>query len=567
MRVHPSSICDNLRLTMKLVTVSEMQAAEQSSGVPIPQLMENAGLTVAQEAWLLLGELAERRILVLCGPGNNGGDGLVAARHLKEWAADVIAALLVPRPEGDANLQQLLERDVPVITLTEDGAWKRLDDALGGAELVIDALLGTGRAREIEGDLAAVLDRLRNARARRLPPRLLAVDLPTGLDADTGAIDPHSVAADHTVTFQWSKIGLHVLPGTQYAGRVEVVDIGIPSLPLSPAHGRGPTLSPVEGAGGEGSPPTELMTGRWARDLLPARPLDAHKGTFGSVLVVAGSSNYIGAAYLACMGAYRAGAGIVTLACARSIYPILAGKLTETTFLPLDDDDGLLSAQVAHDVQRTLSEGGYNTLLIGSGMGQGGYPQAFLKALLPMLKQDTGVGAGFKPAQEGHGVGLAALILDADALNNLSRIERWPALLHVPTIITPHPGELSRLSGLPVPEVQTDRLAVARRFAAEWNVTLVLKGANTIIAATEGAARVSPFANPALASGGTGDVLAGVIAGLVAQGLGPFDAASLGVYLNGLAAEHLRRDLGSAGVVAGDLLPALPRVMKELKGE
>jgi NAD(P)H-hydrate epimerase len=553
---------------MKLVTVAEMQAAEQSSGVPIPQLMENAGLAVAQEAWLLLGELAERRILVLCGPGNNGGDGLVAARHLKEWAADVIVALLMPRPEGDANLQQLLERDVPVITLTEDGAWKRLDDALGGAELVIDALLGTGRAREIAGDLAAVLARLRDARARRLPPRLLAVDLPTGLDADTGVIDPHTVPADHTVTFQWSKIGLHVLPGTQYAGRVEVVDIGIPPLPPSPAHGSGPALSPVERAGGEGPPPTELMTGRWARDLLPERPLDAHKGTFGSALVVAGSTNYIGAAYLACMGAYRAGAGIVTLACARSIYAILAGKLTETTFLPLDDDDGLLSAQVAHDVQRALSEGGYNTLLIGPGMGQGGYPQAFLKALLPMLKPEAVL-----PPSPAHGRGaggegsLRALALDADALNNVSRIENWPALLHVPTIITPHPGELSRLSGLPVPEVQADRLAVARRFAAEWNVTLVLKGANTIIATPEGAARISPFANPALASGGTGDVLAGVITGLVAQGVPPFEAASLGVYIHGLAAEHLRRDLGSAGVVAGDLLPALPRVMKELRGE
>jgi NAD(P)H-hydrate epimerase len=310
------------------------------------------------------------------------------------------------------------------------------------------------------------------------------------------------------------------------------------------------------------------MTDRWARDLLPARPPDAHKGTFGSALVVAGSTNYIGAAYLACMGAYRTGAGIVTLACARSIYPILAAKLTETTFEPLDDHEGLLSAQVAHDVHRTLAERGYRALLIGPGMGQGGYPQAFLKALLPMLKQDAGVGAGLKPAQNGEGGGsLHALVLDADALNNLSRIESWPALLHVPTIITPHPGELSRLSGVAIGDIQANRLATARRFSAEWNVTLVLKGANTIIAAPDGSARISPFANPALASGGTGDVLAGVIAGLVAQRVPPFEAASLGVYLHGLAAEHLRRDLGSAGAIAGDLLPLLPRVMKELRGE
>jgi NAD(P)H-hydrate epimerase len=519
---------------MRLVTVTEMQAAEQNASVPAPQLMENAGLAVAQEAWLLLGELAERRILVLCGPGNNGGDGLVAARHLKDWGADVAVALLGPRGD-DPNLQQLIERETRLITLTEGGAWERLDEALGGAELVIDALLGTGRARPIEGDLATLLDRVRDARDRRLPPRLLAVDLPTGVDADTGAVDRHTVAADHTVTFQWSKIGLHVLPGAGYTGRVEVVDIGIPPAAL-----------------GQGVPTTELMTDRWARELLPERPRDAHKGTFGSALVVAGSTNYVGAAYLACMGAYRAGAGIVTLACARSIYPILAGKLTEATFEPLDDHEGLLSAQVAHDVHRALSERGHRALLIGPGMGQGGYPQAFLKALLPMLSEADD--------------GLSALVLDADGLNNLSRIEKWPGLLRVRTVITPHPGELSRLCGLPVAAIQADRLGTARRYAAEWNVTLVLKGANTMISSPDGAVRVSPFANPALASGGTGDVLAGVIAGLVAQRASPFDAASLGVYLHGLAAEHVRSDLGTAGAVAGDLLPVLPRVIKELKG-
>jgi len=542
---------------MRLVTVAEMQAAERQSGVPVPQLMENAGLAVAQEAWLLLGELAQRRILVLCGPGNNGGDGLVAARHLGDWGADVTVLLLKPRPGDDANLQQLIQRQTPIINLTEDGAWEQLDEALAGAELVIDALLGTGRSREIQGDLAALLDRLRDARARRLPPSLLAVDLPTGLDADTGAADPHTVPADQTVTFQWSKIGLHVLPGARYAGRVEVADIGIPSSAL-----------PSQGEGLEAKATTELMTDRWARDLLPARPPDAHKGTFGSALVVAGSSNYIGAAYLACMGAYRAGAGIVTLACARSIYPILAAKLTETTFEPLDDHEGLLSAQVAHDVGRALSERGYRSLLIGPGMGQGGYPQAFLKTLLPMLTSQgpalsPSKGASHRPASDG----LRALILDADALNNLSRIDDWPNLLHVPAVITPHPGELSRLTGLSVPDIQADRLGVARRYAAAWNVTLILKGANTVVAAPDGTARISPFANPALASGGTGDVLAGVIAGLAAQGLPPFDAAALGVHLHGLAGERLARELGSAGAVAGDLLPLLPRVIKDLRAD
>jgi NAD(P)H-hydrate epimerase len=531
---------------MRLVTGAEMQAAERSSGIPVEQLMENAGLAVAQEAWLLLGELAERRILVLCGPGNNGGDGLVAARHLKDWGADVAVALLVARPD-DANLAQLSEREVPATVLGDPDRLARLDEALGGAELVIDALLGTGKARAIEGTLANVMTRLREARERRLPPRLLAVDLPTGLDADTGAADPLCVAADHTVTFQWSKIGLHVLPGAPYAGRVEVVDIGIPG-----AVGQAQPTGQVSGLTTGGlRAATELMTDRWARAALPERPPDAHKGTFGSAMVVAGSPNYVGAAYLSCMGGLRVGAGIVTLACARAVYPILASKLTEATFEPLDDTEGYLTAQEASLVHRRLADGGYRALLIGPGIGQMGYPQAFVKALLPQVDESE----------------LKGLVIDADGLNCLAKIDGWPKKLKAPAVLTPHPGELSRLTGDSTKEIQADRLGVGRRYAGEWGVTLVLKGANTIVTTPEGHARISPFANAGLASGGTGDVLAGVITGLLAQGLNPFDAASLGVFLHGLAGEHVRRELGSAGMLAGDLLPALPRVIKELRGE
>jgi NAD(P)H-hydrate epimerase len=313
---------------------------------------------------------------------------------------------------------------------------------------------------------------------------------------------------------------------------VEVVDIGIPDAP-----GKAPL--------------TELMTDRWAREALPERPRDAHKGTFGSAMVVAGSPQYVGAAYLSCMGGLRVGAGIVTLACARAVYPILASKLTETTFEPLDDTDGFLTAREASQVHRRLGEGGYEALLVGPGLGQGGYPVAFMKAIVPMLGSDAP----------------RTVVIDADGLNCLAKIDKWPEKLKVPAILTPHPGELSRLTGLTTPEIQADRLAVARSYAAEWGVTLVLKGANTIVAAADGRGRISPFANPGLASGGTGDVLAGVITGLVAQGLAPFEAASLGVYLHGLAGEHVRRELGSAGMLAGDLLPALPRMMKDLRGE
>jgi len=552
---------------VRLVTVAEMQEAEKRSGVPVPQLMENAGLAVAQEAWLLLGELAERRIVVLAGPGNNGGDGLVAARHLREWGADVSVYLLKPRGKKDAVFAPLLKAKTPVVTAEED--YKRLEELLAGADLVIDALLGTGRARPVEGALAEVLDRLRAARQRPLAPRLLAVDLPTGIDADTGAADPHCVAADATVALGWSKVGLHVLPGSQLAGRAEAVEIGMPKT--------------LESDGW-----TELMTARWARPVLPERPAGANKGTFGRALVVAGSPRYVGAAYLACMGGLRAGAGLVTLACASTIYPILAAKLTEATFEPLPDEEGYLSAEAAHSVGQILARAsalrpgsgqagsaragtdtpgespstssgraeasgagrGYDSLLVGPGLGQEGYVRAFMRALLPLLKADS----------------LRGVVIDADGLNNLSKVEGWWKELAAPTVITPHPGELSRLTGLPVDEIQSDRLAVARGYAGEWGVVVVLKGANTVVAAPDGRARLSPFANPGLASGGTGDVLAGAIAGLIAQGMEPYEAASLGVYLHGLAGERVREELGSAGMIASDLLVALPRAIKELRG-
>lgn len=524
---------------MKLVTVEEMERLERECGVPVEQLMESAGLAVAQEAWLMLGEIAERRIIVLTGPGNNGGDGLVAARHLKEWGADIICYLLKPRDDTDSVYSAALAAEIPLITEGETDAPKRLADALGGAELVIDALLGTGRGRVIESPLADVLDMLRDARANRIPPRLIAVDVPTGLDADTGAVDPHTVTADETVALGYAKVGLHVLPGSQFAGRVEVVDIGVPK------------------DAAEGIVQTELLTRRWAQQHLPERPADAHKGTFGSVMVVAGSPSYTGAAYLSCTGALRVGAGIVTLACGRTIHPILAAKLTETTFEVLDDKDGELSAQESHSVIRALGRG-YECALIGPGLSQSGYVQAFVKGLIPALTTE--------PPKDSMRA-LRAAVIDADGLNNLAKINGWPRLLNVPAILTPHPGEMARLTGLPVAEVQANRLATARKYAAEWNVTLLFKGAPTIIAAPDGRARINAFTNPGMATGGTGDVLAGAIAGFVAQGLDPFDAASLGLYVSSLAGEIIRGELGSAGMLATDVAHALPRAIRDLRGE
>jgi NAD(P)H-hydrate epimerase len=503
----------------------EQRAVE--AGTPIDALMEQAGLAVAQEAWLTLGVVAGRRILVLVGPGNNGGDGLVAARHLAEWESDVTVYLLAPRPNNDPNYASVRELVVPVVVAADDPDFASLQGALDKAEMVIDALLGTGRSRPIDGALAEVLRRLRAAAERTLPPKIIAVDLPTGVDADSGRADDLAVRADMTVTFGLAKVGLYALPGAQYAGRIQVVDIGLPR-------------------DAERAVPLDLLGTPWVRERLPKRPVSGNKGTFGRVLVVAGSMQYVGAARLAAEAAYRIGAGLVTIACPASVQPLLAPSIAEATWLPLPDDAGALSAAAGAVIIDRLAS--YDVLLIGPGLGQGDGVRSVVASVLAAA-----------PASLRGGV------IDADALNALSAMDGatpWPASIHTPCVLTPHPGEMARLLGSTVAAVQDDRLNVATRAAAEWKQTVVLKGAHTVIAAPDGRAAISPHANPLLASAGTGDVLAGAIAGLLAQGLDPFDAAACGVFLHGLAAEELSDDLGDRGLLASDLLPALPRATR-----
>jgi len=533
---------------VKLVTAQgmrEMEALAERAGTTA-ELMEQAGLAVAQETWVLAADLVDRPILVLVGPGNNGGDGLVAARHLHDWGARVKLYLLRPRRvEEDANFRELAERGIPAATVQEDPEFELLDGMLAEADIMIDALLGTGAgpARPIEGAMAEVLKRVKEARSTRgrVPPKLVAVDLPTGVDPDTGAVDPHCVAADVTVALGFSKVGLHLFPGRDLAGRVQVVEIGIPGIPKEAEVSLG----------------LELMDDRSVRSLLPPRPADAHKGAFGKVLVVAGSINYTGAAALACLGAARVGAGLVTLACPRSIHAILASRLTEATFLPLPDQDGSFSDESISPLLKAIPQ--YDVLLIGCGLGLRDCTRSFLDGILRTLDS----------------LPLRGIVLDADGLNALAqgpghpanRDAEWWRTWALPTVLTPHPGEMARLTGLDREAIQRDRLGTTLEQAARWGKVVALKGAHTIVAEPGGRARVSPFANPALATAGTGDVLAGAMAGFMAQGLGPFDAATCGVYLHGKAGEEARRLLGSAGVLAGDLVPLLPRSLGILRGE
>lgn len=517
---------------MKLVTVEQMRALEQAAaaaGRPPEVLMEEAGLAVAQETWLAMGVVAERSVLVLAGPGNNGGDGLVAARHLADFGAKVAVYLLRSRPADDPNYRQVLERNISVGQVEDDPDLAGLREALAGADAVVDALLGTGRARAIEGPLAAILDQLRERQAQPNPPLVVSVDLPTGVDADTGAADPRAVRADLTVTLGFAKVGLYALPGAELAGRVQVVDIGIP-------------------ADAARDLPYELMDTSWVKARLPERPRGANKGTFGRILVCGGSERYVGAPRMCAAAAYRVGGGLVTVACPRSIANAVAAKLDEATYLPLHEEDGLVAGAASVEVRREAAA--YDVLVVGPGLGRGAGPSRFVRETL------------LSPAPEGP----RAAVVDADALNALATEPGWWKRLTLPAVLTPHPGELSRLIRQPLATIQSDRLGVAVRCAREWGHVVVLKGAYTVVAAPDGRAAVSPFANPALASAGTGDVLAGAIAGLLGQGLEPFDAAACGVYLHAKAADHVCEEIGDRGLLASDLLGALPhatRVVRE----
>ena len=352
---------------------------------------------------------------------------------------------------------------------------------------------------------------------------LFALDVPSGLDTDSGSVDEVCPAADVTVAFGYPKTGLFIFPGADRVGAIDVVDIGLP-------------------AGLDDDVRLRLVTEDWASTLLPTRPSDAHKGSFGKALIVAGSQNYAGAASLAAGGALRSGAGLVTVAAPERLQASILSRSPEPTYQPLPES-GEEAARIVQD-----ATGGYDAVLVGCGLGQA--PETVTMARELLLS-----GGLDRP-----------LVIDADGLNALASLdEDWARRLSGPAVLTPHAGEMARLLGRTIDDVQGDRLSTALDSAAKWGHVVVLKGAHTIVAWPDGDGAVSPFANPGLATAGTGDVLAGAIAGLLSQGVEPYEAAVLGVYLHGAAGERVRRRIGTAGVAASDLLPELPWVIRGLR--
>ena len=553
---------------MKVVGVEQMrriEAASDAAGHSYAAMMERAGRAVA-EAIAARREVRGRQVLVLVGPGNNGGDGLVAARYLAEAGAHVTCYLLKPRdPAEDENFRLVQERGLDVVLAGEGEEWRSLQRLVREADVVVDALLGTGTRLPLRGTLAEHLSQVgQSLAARRQIPReplaslvpasapaergypfVVAVDGPSGLDYDSGALDEVATSADLTVTFAYPKPGHFRFPGAGALGELVVADIG-----TDPALASDVSLEVV----------TPEMVQRW----LPSRPSDAHKGTFGKALIVAGSVNYTGAAYLAGAAATRAGAGLVTLALPAAIHAAVAAHLAEVTYVLLPHALGVIAAGAT----RVLAEwlGGYDALLVGPGLGREPETAAFIEALLG--------GAGEKRHLGFAGAGesmaplpiLPPLVVDADGLNILAEMEDWPKRLPPECILTPHPGEMARLMGCTVSDVQADRVTVAQSQAATWGHVVVLKGAHTVVAAPDGRTAIEPFANAGLATAGTGDVLAGAVVALRAQGLGAFESAVAGAYLHGLAGELARAKMGVAGMVAGDVLAYLPQAWQRITG-
>lgn len=511
---------------IKYVSVQEMIAIEKEAdraGHTYARMMAFAGRSLAEQIIIAYSHLGFPKILGLIGTGNNGGDGLVAMAHLLELGWLCEAYLIKPR-DHDPLLEAFIQAGGEVYLLDEDPDYEGLRQLVLDCEILLDGILGTGIKLPLRAPVPEVLVVVNSAIDRMIPgPDVVAVDCPSGVDCDTGEADSNCIPADMTVCMAAVKQGLLSLPAFGLLGELVVGDIGLPdNLPGLLALRR-------------------EVIGEWlVESVIPPRPLDGHKGTFGKALVIAGSKNFSGAVLLAGKAAFRIGAGWVTLCIPSGLHPALVSAFLEATWLPVAGNPWMFDRSVADEVQGSLDR--VSAILIGPGFGVSVETQEFLDELI-------------SPE-------LPPLVIDADGLKLLANQKNWWEKLPVNSILTPHPGEMSILTGLHVNDIQASRVEIAEKFAAEWGHVVVLKGAFTVVADPGGRSAVLPVATPALGRAGTGDVLAGMICGLRAQGLSPFDAACAGVWLHAQAALQAMEEKGSAaGVLAGDLIETLPSLL------
>ena len=511
-----------------LVSAAEMRALDRHTidtlGVSGEVLMETAGRAVADRVLTILAEASggPAPVGVICGVGNNGGDGFVVARHLHQFGTPVFAVLVGSpeylSPDAATNHRRMMALGVPV----ENADW-----TVPRGGVVVDALFGTGLSRPLEGDAREAA--LRINRAGEGGATVVSIDLPSGLDADTGQVLGIAVRARETVTIGLPKLGLCLEPGRSRAGRVHVARIGIAN--------EAPGVSP------RGEVWTRAACGR----RLPARPADGHKGSYGHVLLIAGSRGKTGAAHLAALGAARAGAGLVTVACPAGVNEILEIKTTEAMTVPVADTEDQCFASAA--ISRLVSLANERDVVaMGPGVGQHSETAGLMCELAKLIEQP--------------------LVIDADGLNAFGGESGLSSILKArsaPTVLTPHPGEAARLLGVASGQINRDRVAAARQLAELTGSLVLLKGAASVIAGAEGRVAITPTGGPSLSAGGTGDVLTGMVAAFLAQGLDAWDAAVIAAWVHGDAGDRLARRAGHSGLLAGELADAVPLACESLR--
>jgi len=494
-------------------------------GIPGMVLMENAGRGATRFFLEQFPDLKNQRVGVIAGRGNNGGDGFVIARYLKQKGIQVYVYLLAgsSKVQGDAaaNLRFLQQLDIPLFEVPDEASFSRIKSDLAGLDVWIDALLGTGLKSDVKGYFRTVIEYIND-----LNKPVFAVDIPSGLNSDTGQPCGACIRARATATFAFAKIGHMVYPGADFTGALKIVDIGIPPPIVEAVH-----------------PGQFLITARLIRSYLTPRAADAHKGRTGHLLVIAGSTGKTGAAAMTSISALRAGAGLVTLGIAESLNPILETGMLEAMTAPLPESRAGVIAESAVDAINKLMPG-KKCLAVGPGLGQ----EPETGELVRKIIKDSKI----------------PVVVDADGINHLAGRVEILQKAKASVIITPHPGEMARLLDAEVSTVQNDRVKCAREFASGFNVHVVLKGARTVIAHPDGRVFINPSGNAGMASGGMGDVLTGIIAGMLVQGLSPETAAQAGTYLHGAAADTLAETIGPCGFLAGDVMNAIPGEIKKI---
>jgi hydroxyethylthiazole kinase-like uncharacterized protein yjeF len=518
---------------MRVVKSSEMKDMDRMTieemGIPGAVLMENAARGATRVCLDHFAPAPGSHGVILCGRGNNGGDGYVMARYLHEAGLRVTVIVLAEAGKitGDAllNLKVIQRMGIDAVEAPGPDEWKKTSFLLSTCDFIVDGILGTGLNAPVQGFYHQVIEEVNSSKKP-----VLSIDIPSGLNADSGQIMGVAVRADVTVTFGFPKLGQVLFPGAELAGRLARIDIGIPRTVSDRVPSRYRLTEPEDFS-----------------DLLAREKQDIHKGNRGHLLVIAGSIGKTGAATLTSLGALRAGAGLVTLGIPKSLNAILEEKLTEAMTTPLPDTvDGTLSLRAEREIFKLMD--GKTAVALGPGLSTHPETTDLVKRIVSKCP--------------------LPIVIDADGLNALSEDLTPLRSSGKKAILTPHPGEMARLGGLKSFEVQSDRVGSASRFSEKYGCTLVLKGARTLIAQPQGETYVNPTGNPALSSGGSGDVLTGLIGGFLARGWPPAKAAISAVYLHGLAADFLAETMGQAGVLAGELLDVIPSLMVSLsRGE